>query len=140
MPQLMKYATIPIFGATFYTGSWFGVPVQWNGLDYAAACLDLAPYDTSFPWRQVGEGITISGMNMQSTRDKDYGCYTDNWNVVTNTECTGCMLSPGGILGNVLRLMGTPSAAGVDGVRDRTGWIAVNGPGEVSGVSLQGAR
>jgi hypothetical protein len=138
MPQLMKYSTIPIFGATFYTGSWFGVPVQWNGLDYAAACLDLAPYDPSFPWRQVAEGITVSGMNMQSTRDKDYGCYTDNWNLVTDTECTGCMLSPGGILSNVLRLMGTPSAAGVDGVRGPTGWIAVNGPGEVSGVSLQG--
>lgn len=136
MPKLMKYASIPIFGATYFTGSWFGVPVQWNGLDYAGACLELAPYDKTFPWRQVGEGITISGMNQQSVRAKDYGCYTDNWNMVTDVECTGCMLAPGGILRNVFRLMGTPSSAGVDGVRTTTGWIAVNGPGAVTGAAL----
>ena len=137
MPQLMKYATIPIFGATFYSGSWFGVPVQWNGLDYAYGCLELAKYDKSFPWRQIGEGITISGMNMQSTRPKDYGTYTDNWNVVTNSECVGCMLSPGGIMSNVLRLRGLDAGAGVDGVATATGWIAVNGPGTVSEVALK---
>lgn len=136
MPSLMKYSTIPIFGATFFTGSWFGVPVQWNGLDYAAACLDLAPYDPAFPWRQIGEGITISGMNQQSLRDKDYGTYTDNWNLVTDVECTGCMLAPGGILRNVFRLMGTLSAAGVDGVRTASGWIAVNGPGMVTDAAI----
>ena len=138
MPPMMKYATIPIFGATFYTGSWFGVPVQWNGLDYAYACLELARYDKSFPWAQIGEGITIAGMNMQSTRAKDYGCYTDNWNVVTNTECVGCMLSPGGILANVFRITRKPSSAGADGVVTPTGWIAVNGPAEVSGATLKG--
>ena len=137
IPPMMKYATIPIFGATFYTGSWFGVPVQWNGLDYAYGCLELAKYDKSFPWRQIGEGITISGMNMQSTRPKDYGCYTDNWNVVTNSECVGCMLSPGGIMSNVMRLRGLEAAAGVDGVVTPTGWIAVNGPGVISDVTLK---
>jgi len=137
MPPLMKYSTIPIFGGTFYTGSWFGVPVQWNGLDYAYGCLELAKYDKSFPWRQIGEGITISGMNQQSTRAKDYGTYTDNWNLVTNVECVGCMLSPGGIMANVLRLRGLEGAAGVDGVVTPTGWIAVNGPGEVSEVAFK---
>lgn len=136
MPQLMKYSSIPIFGATFYTGSWFGVPVQWNGLDYATACLELANYDSSFPWRQIGEGIVISGMNQQSTREKDYGCYTDNWNLVTDVECVGCMLSPGGILGNVLTLLGRPAAAGADGVRSPQGWIAVNGPARVADARL----
>ena len=138
MPKMMKYASIPIFGATFYTGSWFGVPVQWNGLDYAYACLELAPYDKSFPWGQIGEGITIAGMDMQSTRTKDYGTYTDNWNVVTNSECTGCMLNPGGILANVFRIVGKPSSAGADGVVTPAGWIAVNGPATVSDVALKG--
>ena len=137
MPQLMKYASIPVFGTSFYTGLWFGVPVQWNGLDYANACLALAPYDASFPWRQIGEGITISGMNQQSTRAKDYGAYTDNWNLVTNVECVGCMLSPGGILGNVFTMLGHPAQAGVDGVVTPGGWIAVNGPGAVSGATLE---
>ena len=28
----MHFASIPVFGTTFYTHPWFGVPVQWNGL------------------------------------------------------------------------------------------------------------
>ena len=138
LPKMMSYATIPIFGATFYTGSWFGVPVQWNGLDYANACIELARYDRSFPWRAIGEGITISGINQQSTRPTDYGTYTDNWNMVTNTECVGCMLAPGAIMANVLRLMGVGWQSGVDGIATPTGWIAVNGPGVVSAVAMHG--
>ena len=28
----MRFASIPVFGTTFHTHSWFGVPVQWCGL------------------------------------------------------------------------------------------------------------
>ena len=38
----MRYASIPVFGATWYQGSWFGTPVQWNGLRYGYAVLKLA--------------------------------------------------------------------------------------------------
>ncbi|HPP52150.1 MAG TPA: hypothetical protein PK777_04295, partial [Thermoguttaceae bacterium] len=42
-------ASIPVFGATWHRGSWFGRPVQWNGLRYAAALLKLAPHDQTLP-------------------------------------------------------------------------------------------
>lgn len=106
--ELMAGATIPVFGATFYTGSWFGVPVQWCGLAYANTLLRLAKFDESLPWRHFAEMIVISGINQQSTREADYGCYTDNWNMITDAECTGCMLSPSGLLQPMLALGNLP--------------------------------
>ncbi|MCS7254384.1 MAG: hypothetical protein RMK18_08305 [Armatimonadota bacterium] len=38
----MRYASIPVFGATWFKGSWFGRAVQWNGLRYAYAVWKLA--------------------------------------------------------------------------------------------------
>ncbi len=106
---LMKGGSIAIFGATQYVGSWFARPVQWNGLAYANALLELAKYDQSLPWKHFAEMITISGMNQQSTRENDFGCYTDNWGVIDGVECVGCMLAPTGILENVLEILEAPT-------------------------------
>jgi hypothetical protein len=56
------YSTIAVFGATTWIGSWFGRPVQWNGLVYSDALRRLADHDTSGPWKKIADGITISGM------------------------------------------------------------------------------
>ena len=32
---MMLGATIPVFGSTFFSHSWIGVPVQWCGLVYS---------------------------------------------------------------------------------------------------------
>lgn len=106
--ELMAGATIPVFGATFYTGSWFGVPVQWCGLDYANTLLRLARFDDSLPWRHFAEMVVISGINQLSTRENDFGLYTDNWNMITDAECTVCMLSPMGLLRPLLQLRNLP--------------------------------
>jgi hypothetical protein len=134
---LMLGASIPVFGATFYTGSWFARPVQWNGLEYARVLIDLAKYDKSLPWRHFAEMITISGINQQSTRPKDYGTYTDNWGVIDDVECTGCMLAPGRILGNVLDLMGVPSGVYTEVARSEGKRIAISSAGPISDVKLQ---
>ena len=77
----MRYATIPVFGTTFFTGSWFGVPVQWCGLVYAYHLQHLARYDKSFPWDRVAAGITVSGMHQQfgDERLELKGTYPDGW-------------------------------------------------------------
>lgn len=108
-PPLMKGSSIAIFGATYYVGSWFARPVQWNGLAYAGALLELAKYDHTLPWKHFAEMITISGMNQQSTRAHDFGCYADNWDVIDDVESVGCMLAPGGILKNVLEILEAPT-------------------------------
>jgi hypothetical protein len=135
---LMKGASIPVFGASFYVGNWFARPVQWNGLAYARSLLELAKYDDSLPWRHFAEMITISGLNMQSTREKDYGCYTDNWGVIDDAECVGCMLAPGGILDNVLELMGAPAGMRTEVVHDGDKPICINAAPIVSDAALAG--
>ncbi|HLI47207.1 MAG TPA: hypothetical protein VKV18_00750 [Chthonomonas sp.] len=57
------YATPPVFGATHWVApNWMGLPVQWCGLVYASALYQLAPFDPKGPWRQIADGITISGI------------------------------------------------------------------------------
>ena len=63
--ESMRFATISVFGATFYTHPWFGRAVQWVGIVYARALRKLAPYDSSFPWDTLAEGILLSCLQQQ---------------------------------------------------------------------------
>ena len=57
------YATIAVYGATQWRAPvWFGLPVQWCGLVYADALYRLVRSDPKGPWKQVADGITLSGM------------------------------------------------------------------------------
>jgi hypothetical protein len=76
---LQRYATIPIFGTTFFTHSWIGVPVQWCGLVYAYALQDLAAFDTSYPWETIATGIIHSAMWQQMTDGKAIGTLPDSY-------------------------------------------------------------
>jgi len=100
-PQML-YATIPVFGATFYTWPWFGRPVQWCGLVYAYFLRKLAKYDTSFPWEKIANGITVSGMLQQITPQEDKekaGTYPDSLGEVF-TKKDGPYVNPEDILIN----------------------------------------
>jgi len=65
----LHFATIPVFGATHYRGSWFGRPVQWCGLDYAKSLVRLSRFqdelsDEKIPWRRIrskrSPGVVVS--------------------------------------------------------------------------------
>ncbi|MCC7493510.1 MAG: hypothetical protein IT204_14240 [Fimbriimonadaceae bacterium] len=77
----MKHASIPVFGSTWFTHSWLGVPVQWCGLVYAYALRQLAAIDHSRPWQELAWGITVSGMIQQFGDEEPRlkGCYPDGW-------------------------------------------------------------
>jgi hypothetical protein len=65
------YATIPVLGATAWVApNWIGLPVQWCGLVYGEALYRLARHDAAGPWRQLADGITISGVQ-QTYPDTD---------------------------------------------------------------------
>lgn len=75
----MLYATTATLCATNYEAPvWIGRPVQWCGLVYADAILDLAPYDTSIDWRKLAEGILISGEQQQYTAGTSKGLLADS--------------------------------------------------------------
>ena len=102
---ILRYASIPIFGASWYSGSWIGQPVQWNGLRYAYALLKLADYDHSFPWRRVAEGLTVSALYQQDTEGPNLALWPDNFSVLDCSKCPS-LFEPGPIAKNIYKILG----------------------------------
>ena len=73
----MRFASVPVFGATSRTSPWFGVPSQWSGLVFAYHLQHLARYNQRCDWRNIAGGITVSGMYQQLTEGEFRGTYPD---------------------------------------------------------------
>ena len=101
----MQFASIPVFGTSFYTHSWFGVPVQWNGLVLAYYLQRLNEHAENDRWLQIAEGITISAMYQQWEDGELKGTYPDGFYGFC-TEGRGPHLNPEDIMVNVYTLRG----------------------------------
>lgn len=106
---VMRWASIAIFGATFFTHSWFGRPVQWNGLVYADAVLRLARYDGSWPWQEIARGILHSALHQQRTIPPAPAGLPDSWYLPDNIAVQGVDINPEAISKVLFRLMGYPT-------------------------------
>ena len=132
----MRGGTIPIFGATFYVGSWYGRLVQWCGLEYAKVLIDLAPYDRSHDWRTVARDITVSGWRQQQTKEGFQGLYPDSWCMLTGDISWGLMLGSYRLVANQLALDGSTPDGSARLFRRGTSQVALLGPGEFRDVSV----
>lgn len=130
----MRYASIPVFGATWFHGSWFGRPVQWNGLRYAYAIDRLADYDKSFPWRKVARGVTISALYQQSTHKDDVALWPDNISCADGRK-SGWIFAPRLLLRNVYRLLGRDEEPWTQPVALGDSWVRFSGRGSLSNVT-----
>ena len=101
----MHFASIPVFGTTFYTHPWFGVPVQWNGLVLAYYLQRLNHHTEDERWHQIAEGITVSAMYQQWDDGERKGTYPDGFYGFC-TEGKGPHLNPEDIMVNVYTLRG----------------------------------
>ena len=109
----MHFASIPVFGTTFYTHPWFGVPVQWNGLVFAyylqhfaqVKNVPSASSQNSARWKKIAEGITVSAMYQQWTEGERKGTYPDALYEFCS-ERRGPHLNPEDIMVNVYTLRG----------------------------------
>jgi len=92
---VLAFATIPVFGATFYRApGWFGRPVQWCGLAYAHFLAQLAEADYDEVYTKVARGILYSAIHQQHTSGPTAGTYPDVWNLAANRPA-GPNLAPG---------------------------------------------
>jgi hypothetical protein len=82
--QVNPYGTIPVLGTTFYVMSWFGVIVQWCGLEWAWKVLDLCDVRDDPLLRAAAEGVIRSGLQQTFDREPWTGLYPDVWNVEEN--------------------------------------------------------
>ncbi len=101
----MRFASIPVFGTSFYTHSWFGVPVQWNGLVLAYYLQRLNQHTKDERWAQTAEGITVSAMYQQWEEGERKGAYPDGFYGFC-TEGKGPHLNPEDIMVNIYTLRG----------------------------------
>lgn len=115
---MMLGATIPVFGSTFYTHSWLGMPVQWCGLVYAChvwrlaeelARVPLPHTDSPLPlslrfgpadWRRLAELITVSGLYQQFADGPRVGTYPDS--ISGFQQRNPAFLNPENIMVNLL--------------------------------------
>ncbi|MBL7043964.1 MAG: hypothetical protein ISR77_35380 [Pirellulaceae bacterium] len=98
-------ASIPVFGATWHRGSWFGRPVQWNGLRYAVALLRLAEHDDSKPWRQIAETVIHSAIHQQEPSGDEVALWPDAISAIDSSK-SAWIFGPQGIIEGVLKLSG----------------------------------
>jgi len=136
---IMRYASISVMGTSLYTGTWFGNAVQWVGLVYADAIRELAPYDRSFPWEKVADGVLISAMQQQKTDAspcKHVGFYPDSYSPVKGDETYHWCLAPNAIghLVNALHGLDARASATVLRVGDRT--IHIVSPGRITNAAF----
>ena len=101
----MQFASIPVFGTSFHTHPWFGVPVQWNGLVLAYHLQHLNRHTEDERWHQIAEGITVSAMYQQWEEGELKGTYPDGFYGFC-TEGKGPHLNPEDIMVNVYTLRG----------------------------------
>ncbi|HSV75088.1 MAG TPA: hypothetical protein VLH79_15110 [Chthonomonadales bacterium] len=129
----MRHGSIPVFGATWFEGSWFGHIVQWNGLRYAYALWKLHQYDPharfgGLSWRDLATGITRSAMYQQSTAGPNLALWPDALHTVTLARIPW-EFAPRQILKNVYALMGRAEEPATTGVRmgDATVRVSLRG-------------
>jgi len=109
-----RYATIGVMGATNWASpNWIGLPVQWCGLVYAAALVDLAEIEPDDElaalWHHLAKGITASGVDqsyLPSDGDK-VGLLPDSFAPVQQ-ERREPPINPGTVQENVSNFVGLP--------------------------------
>lgn len=116
---IMLYGSIPVFGATWYTGGWFGRIVQWNGLEFADALIELAQHDRREPWLTIAQGILNCAFRQQRPTDRRHhpfasavpdcghaGMYPDSYDPVSGTDSYHWCLSSESLLQLAYKLAG----------------------------------
>jgi hypothetical protein len=107
-----QYATIAVLGATNWVApNWMGLPVQWCGLVYSDALYRLAPHDPKSPWKQVADGITISGILQtwpdDSPDERRRGLLPDSFSLRPGIR-NDAAINPGTVQANAAHLYGQP--------------------------------
>jgi hypothetical protein len=106
--QVTPYGSIPVFGATFYVGTWFGVVVQWCGLRWADSVLRAKDALSDPVLLDAARGVVISGCQQTFDKPPVEGCLPDAWHVESNTAYPA-FIGPAVLEPPLRRLLDRPS-------------------------------
>ncbi len=125
------YATTPVLGATQWVApNWIGLPVQWCGLVFAEALHCLARHDPDGPWRQLADGIVLSGIQQTYPAEDadDVGLLPDSFNLRGQTR-NPANINPATLLAPAIRTLGLRSVYDFRALAGHG--LRVHAPGEI---------
>jgi len=127
------YSTIAVFGATNWVAPvWLGRPVQWCGLVYCSALHLLSQYDPDGPWKQLGKGITLAGLQMTwPTSDQARQGLLPDFFHLANQSRDGPAINPGTLGAHLPEAFDQGKL--YDFHRFSNGWI-VHAPCSITGI------
>ncbi|MBI4580828.1 MAG: hypothetical protein HY718_14060 [Planctomycetes bacterium] len=96
-PQVTPYGTRPVLGTTFYVINWFGVLVQWCGLEWAQYVIELDADRPDPLLRYIADGVVISGVQQMADKPPWVGLYPDSW-ILERNIAQPALIYPGLIL------------------------------------------
>lgn len=83
-PRVTPYGTVPVLGPTCYVINWFGVLVQWCGLEWAEHVIELDAHRPDPLLRYIADGVVLSGLQQMMDKEPWVGLYPDSWHTQTN--------------------------------------------------------
>ena len=84
--QVAPYASIPVFGTSWYAVTWLGIPVQWCGLAWGNAVRDLDRLRPVPHLVRIADGAFRSGANQQCDASYLAGTLPDSWEISSATS------------------------------------------------------
>ncbi len=132
--EVGEYAIIAVLGATNWQAPvWFGLPVQWCGLVYAASLYELSEYDSDGPWDQIAKGITLAGLQMtwQESDEERQGLLPDFF-FLPEQVSDGPAINPGTLQAKLAECFGKGKIYDVKRLKG-SGWF-VHAPCEIVDV------
>ena len=132
--EVGEYAIIAVLGATNWQAPiWFGRPVQWCGLVYAASLYELSEYDSDGPWRQIAKGITLAGLQMTwPESDKERQGLLPDFFFLPEQVSDGPAINPGTLQAKLAECFGKGKIYDVKRLKG-SGWF-VHAPCEIVDV------
>lgn len=99
----MLYGSLYGYGSSEFVFSWYGILVEWIGLDYGRHLMALAEHDQSLPWKQIAQGVLGSVLWVAYDQLPYGGYYPDGFNLMSWTP-SGPGIIPSDLLSAVLSI------------------------------------
>lgn len=84
--EILPFASIAVFGTSWYSVPWFGIPVQWCGLAWANVVRELDAVRPLPAFVRVADGVFRSAANQQCDAGYLAGTIPDSWDLATNVS------------------------------------------------------
>lgn len=113
---VLPFASIPVFGTSWFAVPWYGIPVQWCGLAWANAARELDAVRPNPAYIRVADGVFRSAANQQADAGYLAGTLPDSWDLATNTSRQPYIV-PERLVEYAQRALDEPRTCGIEYVR-----------------------